>query len=423
MKYFILATISLLLLVSCASTSYDIATRKKARQVQSESDKILIIEATGIGKNNADAEKDALRNSVWFVLFNSATALVNEQQKKKFTNELSETFFAGLNAEAFSSDHQEGYIDRRKKSDGRVAIRKLYRVDKSAIRQLLEDMNIINTMATINSGKNYPSIMVLPAGSQPLVKLRTDDFCMFSAADIEDYFTRNNFNVKDPLQNQENNEREALKMGLSDNVEEDFHYTLAKQVGSEIYITFKTDIKTIKTGSNRGAKATIVLKAYRTSDARILGTKTGYGEHYSGDIANAIRMASDNASEKLFTQVINKWQEDLGTVNPVKVIDGEIAKTAYTFLFNIQDDLSIDEIEDLKDGVFSKLEVLGKIKTIHNTSNTLKLEVRVPSSKYNDIFALYREIRKKIKAINRDIIFETMEVEGKQIRYEVYLDD
>jgi hypothetical protein len=164
--------------------------------------------------------------------------------------------------------------------------------------------------------------MALPAvkpGESPLDMLQRDPILKQGAATIESYLTAKKYSVIAPEQAEQIYQQQKAQLSLK-GADEDMSYAIALSVGSDVYITYSIDIADRRVGSSDVHKASVSVRAYETTTARLLGTETGYSEESAAPPAALVEAAITNALNNVMSRINNYWTDDMKNGVQYKVI-------------------------------------------------------------------------------------------------------
>jgi hypothetical protein len=303
---------------SCTALLAQLPTSREATFVETYSAAEVSIKAKGIGNEVTDAESDAQKSAIYFVLFGGTDPLLQN------TDEIAQ--FEKVKADIFDTRNLNKYIafmgteilSRVRIGDG-VKVEKFIRVNKERLTQDLVAKGVIASRADLKEASGNPIVMVLPEvakGYSPIQILQTDPNAKKAAEVIESYLTARKYDVEVPEQKQNLNELAEAQAGLK-GVEQDMAYQLALSVGADVYITFTVQIEK----GSFGNKAAVGCRAYETTTARLLGTETGYSpERPSTSTAALIEEAMNGAVDKTLSRINAYWKEDINRGVQYKLI-------------------------------------------------------------------------------------------------------
>jgi hypothetical protein len=160
--------------------------------------------------------------------------------------------------------------------------------------------------------------------------------------------------------------------------EQDISYQLSLALGADVYITFS--------GSVQGGKATVVVKAYETTTARLLGTETGYSATRPNVAQEAlVEEAINGAIQNVLTRITAYWQEDVKR------------GVQYRLIFNVVGSFSPKQIESLQFDVSDAIqEMFSTSKENIITDKTMDYIVWAKNSEYSKSMNIFRDIKSKL---------------------------
>jgi hypothetical protein len=384
-----LCLIFIVLFSTVSNSQKNLPISREATFLESYSPTEVTIRASGIGKNNAQAELDGRRSAVYFVLIGSTDPILQTNEERKAFEKIQDEIFDENNIKRYISFETTEYEQRVKLSDGRVKITKVYRVNKKLLTDDLIARNVIKPKEEITEAIGLPFIMVVPEapkGVSPVDLLRSDRLLKKGAEVIESYLTARKYDVQVPEQMETLSELAQAQAGLK-GVEEDYAYQLALAIGSDVYITYNVKVEKRYVGSTEYRKAVVAARAYETTTARLLGTETGYSGEYAVPEEAVVEEAMNDAIDKVLSRIMAYWKEDLTRGLQFKLI--------FRITGNFDEDTH-DEILLATEQVLKK--VCNRTKQNVVTDQTLDYIVWVNPQKYNSPLALFRDIRSGIES-------------------------
>ncbi|CUT00567.1 hypothetical protein JGI17_10953 [Candidatus Kryptonium thompsonii] len=148
----------LLLLPLICYSQKNLPISREATFIESYSPSEVTIRASGIGKNNTQAELDGRRAAVWYVLIGATDAILQTPEEKKAFESVQDEIFDERNIAKYISFETTEYESRVKLADGRVKITKYYRVNKKLLTEDLVAKNIIKPKEEITEAIGLPFI-------------------------------------------------------------------------------------------------------------------------------------------------------------------------------------------------------------------------------------------------------------------------
>ncbi|CUU00943.1 hypothetical protein JGI1_00125 [Candidatus Thermokryptus mobilis] len=389
LKRKILCLVFIVLFSTVSNSQKNLPISREATFLESYSPTEVTIRASGIGKNNAQAELDGRRSAVYFVLIGSTDPILQTNEERMAFEKIQDEILDENNIKRYISFETTEYEQRVKLSDGRVKITKVYRVNKKLLTDDLIARNVIKPKEEITEAIGLPFIMVVPEapkGVSPVDLLRSDRLLKKGAEVIESYLTARKYDVQVPEQMETLSELAQAQAGLK-GVEEDYAYQLALAIGSDIYITYNVKVEKRYIGSTEYRKAVVAARAYETTTARLLGTETGYSGEYAVPEEAVVEEAMNDAIDKVLSRIMAYWKEDLTRGLQFKLI--------FRITGNFDEDAH-DEILLATEQVLKK--VCNRTKQNVVTDQTLDYIVWVNPQKYNSPLALFRDIRSGIES-------------------------
>lgn len=293
----------------------------------------ISLKVKGIGKEVEDAENDARKAAIYYVLYGGTDALLQTDEEKANFKRIENEFFELNNVNRYITFFGNEMLSRVRLRDG-VKVEKFVRVDKEKLAQDLAKRGVIASRADLAEAVGNPVIMVLPEvpkGQSPIEALQTDSDLKKGAEVIESYLTARKYNVEVPEQRQVLADLAEAQSSLS-NVETDLVYQLALTIGADIYITYTVQIEQGKFGN----KASVGCRAFETTTGRLLGAETGYSpERPSTATAALIEEAMNSAIDKTLARLDAYWKQDLERGQQYKLIFRIVGD--YKDLFEISD--------------------------------------------------------------------------------------
>lgn len=381
----------------------NLPTSREATFIEAHGSEEVLIRARGIGgvkgfwgfneeESLKKAEMDARKAAVYFVVYGGAGLeglLRSDDDKRKFSM-IENDFFDDANIQKFVSWEASTYDSRVKMAGGeKLKIEKQMRVNKKSISDQLVGRHIIASVENITEEVGLPTLMALPEvkpGQNPLDELKSNTVLKQAASVIESYLTAKKYNVIAPDQAEQIFQQQRAQMSLK-GAEEDLSYAIALSVGSDIYVTYTVTIDTRKLGSTDVRKASVSVRAYETTTARLLGTETGYSEESAAPATALVEAAMGNALDNVLSRINSYWQDDVKNGSQYKVI------------INITGTFNEDTRYDLEDAVQKTLKKLcNKTKQNVSSDKTLDYIVCVSNPDMQNPSGFFRELRKEFNA-------------------------
>lgn len=414
MKSLLLA-LTFFAMISCSSrppmvqrdTNLPISTEATFRESFSPSE--VTIQATGYGGNMEQASIDLRRAAVWFVLKGGTDPVLSKPEERNAFARIAEEFFSEVNINGFITNESQPVRSVWTRRDGQemLQVEKTVRVDRKRVKDYLVEQKIIEELRDVLDEIGLPFIMVIPEvakGVNPLDKLANNSTARAGAAAIKSYLTARGYDVQVPEAANVLNELTRLQGELA-GVDEDPIAQIAQLIGSDIYITYSI---TIEEGSQGTRKASVAVKAFETTTARLLGAETGYSPALRISSEQAlIENAIGDAVNNVLARVSNYWKEDMER------------GLQYKITFGISG-FSGRQAEDLSDAVVDAVEnSFDKTRNLLTTNNTIQYIVWANRDEYSSGNDVYRALRQKIESSVPGIQVERITVNRKFIHAKI----
>ena len=338
----------------------------------------VTIKATGIGADDKAENDDLDKAAVWFVLEGGTDPLLNTPDAKTAFGAIREQFYAIDNIKKFITWEAQKVDGQMKTSDG-IKRTKAVRVNKKALQDELSAKGVIKAASDLRDALGNPTIMVIPeckAGETPIKVFDSNNLAKHAAGVIESHLTAKQYDVIVPRGQDQLAQMTEMQGQLADQ-QPDPAYQLALTLGSDVYIVFS--------GKIENSKASVVVKAYETTTARLLGTETGYSAARPGvNMEPLVEEAISDAIDKVLQRITNYWTEDLKKGVQYKVI----------FKFAPSTKSSVQEIQDDINGVLD-----DNFKTKENivTSQTMDYNIWAKPSDFDKSSKIERFLRREVK--------------------------
>ncbi len=376
---------------------------REATFIEANGSAEVLVRAKGIGgvkgfwgfkeeESLKKAEMDARKAAVYFVLYGGANLdglLRSDDDKRKFSM-IQDDFFQDANIQTFISWEASTYESRVKMAGGdKLKIEKQMRVNKKAISDQLVARHILASVQDITEEIGLPTLMALPEvkpGQNPLDELKSDSLLMQGASVIESYLTAKKYSVVAPDQAEQIFQQQKAQLALK-GAEEDLSYAIALSVGSDIYVTYSITVATRQVGSTNVRKASVAVRAYETTTARLLGTETGYSDESAAPATALAEAAMTNALNNVMARINSYWQDD--------VKDGQQYKVIVTVTGKFDEDTRYD----LEDAVQKTLKkICNKTKQNVSSDKTIDYLVWVTNPDMQNPAGFFREMRREFNA-------------------------
>ena len=398
LKYFF----SFLLLASYLCAQGNLPESRQATFVEAVTGNEVLIKAKGIGGKSGMfglkeeesvklAENDARKAAVYFVVFGGAglDGLVRSEDEKRKFGPVQNDLFSDANVKNFIAWEANGLDSRVKLAGGeKIRVEKQFRVNRAAIQAFLTDRHVIEKLEDVTDELGMPTLMALPEvkpGKNPIGELRSDPVLKQAASVIESYLTQKKYNVVAPEQAQQLYEQQKAQLSLKGH-EEDLSYMIALSVGSDIYVSYTVSVDTRKVGSSDVRKASVSVRAYETTTARLLGTETGYSEESAAPAQALVEAAVTNALNNVIARLGAYWQDDLKNGAQYKII------------FTLTGTFDEDARMDIADAAAKTLKkIANKTKENVAADKTIDYLAWIQDKEMQSPSALYRELRREFQ--------------------------
>lgn len=335
------------------------------------------------------AEIDARKSAVYFVVYGGAglDGLVRSDEEKRKFGPLEQEFFTAENIQKFVAWEANSFDSRVKLAGGeKIRVEKQFRINRAAIQTYLTDRRVIEKLEDVTDELGLPTLMALPEvkpGQNPLAELRANPLLKQGASVIESYLTQKKYNVVAPEQAQQIYEQQKAQLSLKGH-EEDLSYMIALSVGSDIYVSYTLTVDTRKVGTSEVRKASVSIRAYETTTARLLGTETGYSEESAAPASALVEAAMTNALNNVISRINSYWQDDLKNGAQYKII------------FTLLGDFDEDTRYDIADAAAKTLKkIAGRTKENVVAEKTIDYLAWIQDKDMQSPSALYRELRRE----------------------------
>jgi hypothetical protein len=335
---------------------------------------------------------DARKAAVYFVLYGGAGLdglLRSDDDKRKFST-IENDFFDDGNIQKLISWEASTFESRVKMAgEEKLKIEKQMRVNKKAITDQLVARHIIASVEDITEELGLPTLMALPdvkPGGNPLDQLKSDNVLKQAASVIESYLTAKKYSVIAPDQAEQIYQQQKAQLAVK-GADEDLSYAIALSVGSDVYVTYTVTVDTRMVGSTDVRKASVSVRAFETTTARLLGSETGYSDESAAPATALVEAAISNALDNVVGRINSYWQDDIKNGVQYKVI------------INVTGKFDEDTRYDLDDAVQKTLKKLcNKTKQNVSTGQTIDYLVWVTNPDMQNPTGFFREMRKEFDA-------------------------
>jgi hypothetical protein len=381
----LLATSSLLF----AGDDTNVPTSKQATLVETYSSAEVTIKASGLGKKEKQAVGDLQKAAVYFVMFNGTDPLLNSDGAKLAFESKKETFFDIANITQYITWEADKVISSNKtrlpNGKNGFKITKMVRVNRKAVQDWLVLNKVVKSNSELSAEIGLPFIMVIPdtkKGETPLQVFDSNPLAKHSAATIESFLTARKYDVVVPRA-QEQLVDLATVQGELKGAEEDVSYQLALSLGADIYIVYS--------GSVKDSKASVVVKAFETTTARLLGTETGYSEKRPGAAAEAlVEEAINSTINQVLSRLKSYWADDAKKGSQYKVI------------FKVMDEFDEDELEDLQFAISDHIDAIFSLSKENVIADkTMDYLVWAKKSEFKKASNIYRSFKSEMADMSK----------------------
>lgn len=338
-KYiFLIYTLICLLIIACAGKAPILPVSREATIIESTNPAEVMVEATGIGRNTDEALLDARRSAVAVVLLGGSDPMLQTQDEKSKFEFIQTDIYSVPNINQYIS-WESSEIKNRLKIDGgsKIKLTKTFKVNKRMLEEEMVRRQIIKPRLQITETIGLPMIMVVPEvpkGEDPVDTMNRDPRLKHAAQSIESYLTSRKYDVQVPEQKLVIDGLTEAQQGIK-GLENDLSYQLALAIGSDVYITFTVDVQERRLGGSIVRKASVGVRAYETTTARLLGTETGYSQERPSADLPLIEEAINGAIDNVLTRLNAYWKDDL------------TRGVQYKVTFSIQGKFSEEDNEDI----------------------------------------------------------------------------
>lgn len=364
-----------------------------------------------------DAEEDASKAAVWFILLGGTDPLISTSGEKVAFDRIAEQFFHIDNIERFVAWEGSELLSRtkreiEKKRRYELIIEKAYRINKQAISDALVREGILKPREVIAEAAGNPMIMVIPAsrhGQNPIAILKNEPDFSHAAKVIEGFLTARLYEVMVPEQQEFLAELSSTQL-MTGETEVDNAYQLALSIGSDVYITFEVDVEEHKYNTR---KASANIRAFETTTARLIGAETGYSKSAPSSAQALIEQAVNDAIDKVLNRVNKYWQEDFTRGVQYKVI------------FTISSGIDKDVSEGFAFGIGDILGSIAKNRRYKEnviTDRTLDYLVWCDPARFDQTTQVYKQIKRDFMDRFRRYSLEKTSINRKLILLSIVKD-
>lgn len=344
----------------------------------------VTIQATGMGKKDKHAVGDLQKAAVYFVLYNGTDPILNTDAAKLKFEPMKENFFAIENITQYITWEASKVISATKvrmpDSKKGFKITKMVRVNRKKLIDDLVQQGVIADREAIVEKIGLPFIMVIPETPKdktPLEVFENNELARTAAGTIESYLTARKYDVVVPRASEQLNDLATVQSELK-GAEEDISYQLALSLGADVYMVFS--------GSVENSKASVVLKAYETTTARLLGTETGYSERRPGaSKAALVEEALNGAINNVLSRVNVYWLDDVKK------------GLQYKLVFKFIDEFGEDETEDIQFEISDLMEdMFSRSKENSISDKSMDYLVWAEKDEYKKASSIYRSFKSEL---------------------------
>lgn len=389
-----------LLISGIAAAQGNLPVSRQATFIEAVTADEVMIKAKGVGgvsglfglkeeESVKQAENDARRSAVYLVVYGGAglDGIVRSDEEKRKFGPVEQELFSDGNIMKFIAWEANSFDSRVKLAGGeKIRVEKQFRINRAAIAAFLVERRVIEKMEDVTEELGLPTLMALPEvkpGQNPLNELRSNAASKQAASVIESYLTKKQFNVVAPEQAQQVFEQQKAQLSVKGH-EEDLSYMIALSVGSDIYVSYTVTVDSRKVGSTEVRKASVSVRAYETTTARLLGAETGYSEESAAPANALVEAAVTNALNNVLSRLTAYWQDDLKNGAQYKII------------FSITGQFDEDTKYDIADAASKTLKkIAGRTKENVVADNTLDYLVWIQDKDLQSPSALFRELRRE----------------------------
>ncbi|MFN3394185.1 MAG: hypothetical protein ACK424_06485, partial [Candidatus Thermochlorobacter sp.] len=218
---------------------------QEATFVESYSPTEVTLKAKGIGFNVDEAERDARKCAVYFLLYSANDAILQTPAEKEAFKAIEQEFFTDANINNYITFMSNSILSKVKLQDGSVKVEKLIRVNREKLKEDLVAKGAIAGTKDLAAIAGNPFIMVLPEvpkGQSPIAALQRDPNIKKGAEVIESYLTARRYEVRVPEQQDAVNDLVSAKKAVA-GIQDDIAYKLALSIGADIYISYNVKIE------------------------------------------------------------------------------------------------------------------------------------------------------------------------------------
>lgn len=358
-------------------------TGNEASFAESFSPVEVTIKATGLGDEPELAEADIPRVALQFVLFKWSDKLITTDDENRRAQSVLDEIYA--NPKRFVTWTADRVTSTRRLPDDRYEVTRMIRINKGELTEFLVKKGVLESRQELAQNAGNPVILVIPdapKGKSALDVFDSNPLAQQCAGAIESYLTQRQYEVVSP-RGQEQIGQQIQMIGSIQSPDDDQTYQIALATGADVYVVFAGDVA----ATAGGRKASLVVKAYETSTARLLGTETGYSQTRSNATDGVlVEEATNDAIDKVLQRVNNYWKSDAERGVQYKVV------------VRFNGNFGGDRKQDLSDALAELLEQEYPDHKVNiATDKTEDYLVWAPRNRVAGTSAVSRTFRKKLE--------------------------
>jgi len=384
-EFVVYALVCIFAIGCAASKSPILPVSREATIVESTNPAEVMVEASGIGKTTDEALLDARRAAVAVILLGGTDPLLQTPEEKSKFEFVQEEIYSIPTINQYISWESKEIKSRIKLEGGsKIKLTKTFKVNKRMLEEEMGRRQIMKPRVEITTEIGLPMIMVIPEvqkGEGPIEAMNGDPVLKHAAQSIESYLTGRKYDVLVPEQKVNIDVLTEAQQGIK-GMENDYSYQLALAIGSDVYITYTVDMQSREVGGSTVRKATVGVRAYETTTARLLGTETGYSKERPATDLAVVEEAIHGAIDNVLSRVNAYWKDDL------------TRGVQYKLTINIQGDFDENQREDIGFAISRAIKQNTKSsKENVATDQTFDYLVWVDSKKISDSRELYAALK------------------------------
>lgn len=282
----------------------------QATFIESSSSSEVLIHSIGLGSSLQEANLDAGRAAIWFVLYGGDTPILqtlNEKQKFKI---IEEKIFKNINQ---FITYDSG-IKSKEKNNNQYKLAHVFKINIALLKDLLIKYKVLHPLDKLMENSELPHIAIINHNKK-------NKNIAYSVGVISEYLLDRDFDVQKILsQNQDKIFLQIAKNLNADPLATQM-YADALSSGSDIYINIKISTSQKNLGPDVIKKASVILSAYYTASNQEIGSTIGYSqERVNSDFTTLVAEASHDAANKLLNQIQKSWKKELQKGKAYKII-------------------------------------------------------------------------------------------------------